>query len=86
MITIKPTSLGVLGTAEQLQVTVHGFTTDAKTTGTYWALKTAEGNQIAEGNYNLTEAEFKAWGADNVYVENLVLNSLNLERKLIKNS
>jgi hypothetical protein len=86
MITIKPTSLGVLGTAEQLEVTVHGFLTNAKTTGTYWTLNTAEGNKIAEGNYNLTEEEFEAWGANNVYVENLVLNFLNLERKLIENS
>ena len=80
MITIKPTSLGVLGTAEQLQVTVHGFTTDAKTTGTYWALKTAEGKQIAEGNYNLTEEEFEAWGADNSYIDELILSQLNLEK------
>jgi predicted secreted protein len=80
MITIKPTSLGVLGTAEQLQVTVHGFTTDATTTGTYWALKTAEGKQIAEGNYNLTEDEFEAWGADNSYIEEIILSQLNLEK------
>jgi hypothetical protein len=80
MITIKPTCLGVLGTAEQLQVTVHGFTTDAKTTGTYWALKTAEGKQIAEGNYNLTEEEFEAWGADNSYIDELILSQLNLEK------
>ena len=80
MITIKPTSLGVLGTAEQLQVTVHGFTTDAKTTGTYWALKTAEGKQIAEGNYNLTEEEFEAWGADNSYIDEIILSQLNLEK------
>ena len=80
MITIKPTSLGVLGTAEQLQVTVHGFTTDAKTTGTYWALKTAEGKQIAEGNYNLTEEEFEGWGADNSYIDEIILSHLNLEK------
>jgi hypothetical protein len=80
MITIKPTSLGVLGTAEQLQVTVHGFLTNAKTTGTYWALKTAEGNQIAEGNYSLTEDEFEAWGADNSYIDELILSHLNLEK------
>jgi predicted secreted protein len=80
MITIKQTSLGVLGTAEQLQVTVHGFTTDAKTTGTYWALKTAEGKQIAEGNYNLTEEEFEAWGADNSYIDEIILSHLNLEK------
>jgi predicted secreted protein len=80
MITIKPTSLGVLGTAEQLQVTVHGFTTDAKTTGTYWTLNTAEGNKIAEGNYNLTEEEFEAWGADNRIIEAIILSHLNLEK------
>lgn len=80
MITIKPTSLGVLGTAEQLQVTVHGFTTDATTTGIYWVLKTAEGKQIAEGTYYLTEAEFEAWGADNSYIEEIILSQLNLEK------
>ena len=80
MITIKPTSFGVLGTAEQLQVTVHGFPTDAKTTGTHWALKTAEGKQIAEGNYFLTEEEFEAWGADNSYIDEIILSHLNLEK------
>jgi hypothetical protein len=80
MITIKPTILGVLGTAEQLQVTVHGFTTDASTTGTYWVLKTGEGNQIAEGTYYLTEDEFEAWGADNSYIEEIILSHLNLEK------
>ncbi len=80
MIEIKPTNLGVLGTAEKLEVTVLPFATSDKTCGTYWVLKTAEGNQIAQGNYTLKEPEFAEWGNDNLYVENLVLNSLNLER------
>lgn len=81
MIEIKPTNLGVLGTAEQLEVTVLPFATSSTSCNTYWALKTAEGKQIAEGNYTLTEEEFAEWGSDNLYVEDLVLNQLKLERK-----
>jgi hypothetical protein len=35
---------------------------------------------LADGNYELTEAQYKAWGANNSVVEDAVLSSLGLTR------
>ncbi len=81
MIEIKPTTLGILGIATNVAITILPFATNATQCSIHWALKTADANQIAEGNHTLTKAEFEAWGDDNAHVENIVLTHLNLERK-----
>ena len=82
--------------ANGLEVSVITFKSNAVTAQTYWQLFTnslvkvidEKGKEIEElqstlltdGNYELTEAEYKAWGKDNLVVENAVLNSLGLTR------
>jgi hypothetical protein len=66
------------GTATRLSVLVLNFPTDALTCTTYWQLLTDEGLQLSQGNYNLTEEEFAAWGQDNNYVNQCVANAINV--------
>ena len=82
--------------ANGLEVSVITFKSDALTANTYWQLFSnvitkvtdEEGKEIeevkstllADGNYELTEAEYKAWGNNNVVVEDAVLSSLGLTR------
>mgnify|MGYP003668060577 FL=1 len=82
--------------ANGLEVSVITFKSNAVTAQTYWQLFTnslvkvidEKGKEIEElqstlltdGNYELTEVEYKAWGKDNLVVENAVLNSLGLTR------
>ncbi len=68
--------------ATDLSIMIMPFNTDAKTCQLYYQLKDVDGNQLADGNLTLTEAEFTAWGADNKFVENLALSKLSLTRKL----
>jgi hypothetical protein len=83
--------------ANGLEVSVITFKSDALTANTYWKLFNndlvkaidEEGKEIeelqstllADGNYELTEAEYKFWGNNNVVVEDAVLNNLGLTRK-----
>ena len=82
--------------ANGLEVSVITFKSNALTANTYWQLFNnvmvkaidEEGKEIeevkstllADGNYELTEAQYKAWGANNVVVEDAVLSSLGLTR------
>jgi len=70
--------------ATDLLVRVLPFDTNAKTCQLYWELAIVSDEtreQLAEGNIQLTEAEFAAWGSDNAYIENVVLSKLALTRK-----
>ena len=83
--------------ANALEVSVMTFKSDSLTANTYWQLFSnvifnsvdAQGKDIeelqttflADGNYELTESEYKGWARDNVVVENAVLNNLGLTRK-----
>lgn len=67
--------------ATDLMVRVMPFETDATTCGLYYELKSATGEVLANGNLQLTEAEFTAWGQDMAYIENLALSKLYLTRK-----
>ena len=83
--------------ANSLEVSVITFKSDALTANTYWQLFSniivksidLEGNELeelqstllADGNYELTESEYKGWARDNAVVENAVLNNLGLTRK-----
>lgn len=66
--------------ATDLFITIFAMTTDAKTVGTYYRITTEDNKQVAEGNLSLSEEEFADWGFDNVYIEDLVLTKLGLER------
>jgi hypothetical protein len=66
------------GTATLLSVLVLNFPTDAVTCTTYWQLLTADGLQLSQGNYTLTEEEFAAWGTDNNYVNQVVAAAIGV--------
>jgi hypothetical protein len=66
------------GTATRMTVLVLNFDTTATTCTTYWQLLTAEGQQLAQGNYTLTEQEFANWGTDNSVVNEYVANAIGV--------
>ena len=84
-------------TANGLEISIITFKSNALTATTYWQLFAnglvkeinEQGEEIEElkstliidGNYELTEAEYKSWGNNNVIVEDAVLNNLGLTRK-----
>jgi len=78
MVNIQPVIFPIVGTATKLSVIVLGFQTNATRCGTYYALLTDENVKIIEGNYQLTEAEFAAWGVDNTYIDDIIANFLNV--------
>ncbi len=82
--------------ATDLLVRVLPFETTATTCQLYWELRkiipeVKDGENVAtpeviehlaEGNLQLTEPEFALWGADNTYLESIVLDKLGLTRKI----
>lgn len=66
------------GTATRMTVLVLNFETTATTCTTYWQLLTEEGQQLAQGNYTLTEEEFTNWGTDNLVVNQYVANAIGV--------
>ena len=66
------------GTATQMSVLILNFTTEATTCTTYWQLLSEEGQQLAQGNYTLTEEQFATWGQDNDYVNGVVANAIGV--------
>jgi hypothetical protein len=80
MIQLKPSSVGILGTITQINVTVLLFDVQAVTCTTYYKLCDVDGKMLAEGNLSLTEEQFAEWGFDNFYVSDIVINELGLEK------
>ena len=66
------------GTAIEMSVLILNFQSDATTCTTYYELKTDEGAVLTNGNYTLTEAEFKAWGLDNSWVAQCTANAIGV--------
>jgi hypothetical protein len=66
------------GTATRMTVLVLNFATDATTCTTYWQLLNEEGIQFSQGNYTLTEEEFKTWGVNNNVVNEYVANAIGV--------
>ena len=66
------------GTATQMSVLVLNFTTEATTCTTYWQLLDAEGKQLSQGNYTLTEEQFAEWGTDNNWVNECVASAIGV--------
>ena len=79
MIQIQPVTFPLnQGTATQMTVLVLNFPTNAVTCTTYYELLTEEGKMLTNGNYNLTEEEFAAWGLDNTYVNQCVADAIGV--------
>ena len=66
--------------ATQLIVTSGSHRTDAVTCKVYFELFDANSALLYEGNLDLTEQQFADWGADNVYLEEVVIEALGLVR------
>ena len=47
----------------------------------YWQALNEEGKELASGNIPLTAEEVEAWSDSMEYIENLVLDRLNLTKK-----
>ena len=89
MIQIKPISIGYPSVkADYAQISYITAKTSDLTCNTYYQLfKGSIGEdleisyvQLAEGNYELTEAQYDSWGLDNQVLEDIVLKELHLER------
>lgn len=80
MIQITPISTGIpVKTATQILIRTF-FETDALTAQIYYSISDENGEKITDGNIELTEQQFTDWGADNTFVENIVLDKLCLTR------
>ena len=80
---IQPLEIPLKGTATQLFIRTS---TDGiyNTTGMiYWQALNEEGKELASGNIPLTVEEVETWGDSMEYIENLVLDRLNLTKKQI---
>lgn len=80
MIQIKPIPVGYPPKeANAISIRIMPFQTSAKSCDTYYELKNDDGI-LATGNIPITEERFTAWADDNAYIENVVLETLNLNR------
>ena len=66
------------GTAVAMTVLVLNFETTATTCTTYWQLLDADGKQLAQGNYTLTDEQFESWGTDNNVVNEYVADAIGV--------
>ena len=79
MIQIEPVTFPLnQGTATQMTVLVLNFPTDAVTCTTYYELLTEDGVMLSNGNYDLTEEQFAAWGLDNTCVDGYVADAIGV--------
>jgi hypothetical protein len=90
MIQIKPILVG-LPQQEATAVVIRPIidTTTAIECNTYYEVVSVVFNEegqvsggavLASGNYPINEEQYAAWGADNSFIENIVLSGLGLER------
>jgi hypothetical protein len=92
MAKVQPVDVALLGTINNLTVKTLSFGAEDKTAVLYYELsevtEVTESQEdtmnrstykmISNGNYNMTEAEFAAWGEDNSYLNTLVATHLGL--------
>jgi len=64
--------------ATQLQVQGTSVTL-GQNASFYWQLLTEEGHQVQSGNLGISGDEYKAWGADDDYVYEIVAKDLGLK-------
>lgn len=66
--------------ATQIEITVLSFQTTDTSCQTYWRISDENGNQLEEGNTELPELIYSEWGQLNTFIEDYILEQLNLER------
>lgn len=62
-------------------LTISIITFDIETTtglDTFWQVKTAEGEVIADGNYHFSQSEYDNRDGTNAYIQGIVLTALGL--------
>ena len=80
---IQPLEISLKGTATQIFIRTSTEGVYNPTGMVYWQALSEEGKEIASGNISLTVEEVEAWGDSKDYIENLVLDRLNLTKKQI---
>ena len=80
MIKIKTILVG-LPAQEADGITIRPIidSTTALECNTYYEIL-SESKMLLNGNFPINEEQYKAWGKDNSYIENIVLKGLGLER------
>ena len=74
---------GIDQNATQLQVQGTSVTL-GESASFYWQLLTEEGHQVSQGNLGISGDEYKAWGANDDYVYEIVAKDLGL--KIVESS
>ena len=78
---INPLEIPLKGTATQIFIRTSTEGIYKPTGMVYWQALSEEGKELASGNIPLTVEEVEAWGDSMNYIENLVLDRLNLTKK-----
>ena len=78
---INPLEIPLKGTATQLFIRTPTEGVYKPTGMIDWQVLSEEGKELASGNVPLTAEEVEAWGDSMEYIENLVLDRLNLTKK-----
>lgn len=78
---INPLEIPFKGTATQISIRTLTEGINNATGRIYWQALNEEGQEMTSGNIPLTEEEVEAWGDSMDYIENLVLDRLNLTKK-----
>jgi hypothetical protein len=76
---IQPTSLGPLGTARKIEITVRGFNILENQCVINYQLYSQNNNGLGGGRLLMSGTTYENWGYDNNYVKDFVFNSLNLQ-------
>jgi hypothetical protein len=81
MIGIKPVKLG-LPSKDGVKLLVRVLTFDTKATSCvlYYEVQDEEGGNLANGNVQLSEEQFSKWGYETSYLDDIVLETLGLEK------
>lgn len=78
---IQPLEIPLKGTATQIFIRTSTDGIYSPTGMIYWQALSEEGKELASDNIPLTVEEVEAWGDSMDYIENLVLDRLNLTKK-----
>lgn len=81
MVDINPVSFPIVGEATKLFVQVNSFSASDTRCMLYYILFTEDETKVLDGNVNMSEEEFDAWGQDNSILYDLVASKLNLTLK-----
>jgi len=81
MIQIKPILLG-LQQKEGTQILIRPIisSTQALDCNTYYEVFSEDNELLATGNIAINEEQYKEWADDNTFIENIVLETLKLNR------